>query len=555
MTEQNLNTESADDLQLARAIKASNWSPIWILPIIAILIGLYLMYQNYLSTGPLVSLVMEDAEGIQAGKTLIKTRNVEIGHVESVKLSEDLQQAVIEARINPEAASTLVEDTRFWVVKPRVGRDGISGLNTVLSGAYIQLQPGQSSEEKETFSVLSQPPVSLDGNGIQISLVSDIGNSLRAGDPITYQGVTVGRVQSVKFDAAEQKMHQEIFIEAPYDDLVTVGTRFWSSSGVNISLNSEGFNINLASLEALLSTGASFGLLQDVEKDRPAKAGRQYTLYASESAARQAAYDRYLEYVLMVQDTVRGLSEGAPVEFRGLRIGTVKSVPWEYSSTRNGRDSFDIPVLIHIEPQRLGDFHEGILDEWKTRIDRLISKGLVATLKPGNLLTGSMYVDINIDKLNAGDVKRTLFKERRVIPTKQSQLAQMESKITNLLDKLNAIEVQPVLDGVNANLKTSQALLKEVKTLTTSIDVFVNNPQTQTIPSNINQTLTEMSQALKGLSPESPAYRNLSDSIQSLQSLIEDIQPLVKTLNEQPNALIFNRPNKADPLPPAAQPQ
>ncbi|HEC73307.1 MAG TPA: MCE family protein, partial [Methylophaga aminisulfidivorans] len=238
MTEQNLNTESADDLQLARAIKASNWSPIWILPIIAILIGLYLMYQNYLSTGPLVSLVMEDAEGIQAGKTLIKTRNVEIGHVESVKLSEDLQQAVIEARINPEAASTLVEDTRFWVVKPRVGRDGISGLNTVLSGAYIQLQPGQSSEEKETFSVLSQPPVSLDGNGIQISLVSDIGNSLRAGDPITYQGVTVGRVQSVKFDAAEQKMHQEIFIEAPYDDLVTVGTRFWSSSGVNISLNS-----------------------------------------------------------------------------------------------------------------------------------------------------------------------------------------------------------------------------------------------------------------------------------------------------------------------------
>jgi paraquat-inducible protein B len=293
-----------------------------------------------------------------------------------------------------------------------------------------------------------------------------------------------------------------------------------------------------------------------MENDEAAESGDEFTLYPNQTAAQQASYDHYIEYVLMVKDTVRGLAEGAPVEFRGLRIGTVESVPWEYNSRmRNGKDGFAIPVLIRLEPQRLGDFHDGLVEEWKERIDRLIKRGLVATLKPGNLLTGAMFVDINIDKTpGMPEIKTAMFRERQVIPTKSSQLAQMEMKVSNLLDKLNGIDVQPVLDGVNANLKTSQALLQEVQKLAVSIDNFVNNPQTQTIPDNVNQTLTELRETLKGLSPDAPAYQNLSQSIKSLEGLINDIQPLVRTLNEQPNALIFNRTEQADPQPPAAQP-
>ncbi|GLQ00825.1 paraquat-inducible protein B [Methylophaga thalassica] len=556
MTEDISSTDTTDELDTARASKASSWSPIWILPIVAVLIGAWLVVDDYLSTGPLINLTMSDAEGIAAGKTLIKTRNVEIGHVESVKLSDDLQYAVVKARIDPDAASTLVEDTRFWVVKPRIGREGISGLNTVLSGAYIQLEPGKSKQEKRDFEVLDQPPVSLSGDGIRISLDSPLGISLNPGDPVSYQGQIVGRVEKAEFSASDQHMHHELFIEAPYDVLVTKSTRFWSSSGVNISLDSKGFNINLASLETLLSSGVSFGVLQEMENDKAAESGDEFTLYPNQTAAQQASYDHYIEYVLMVKDTVRGLAEGAPVEFRGLRIGTVQSVPWEYNSRmRNGKDGFAIPVLIRLEPQRLGDFHDGLLEEWKERIDRLIKRGLVATLKPGNLLTGSMFVDINIDKTpGMPEIKTAMFRERQVIPTKSSQLAQMEMKVSNLLDKLNGIDVQPVLDGVNANLKTSQALLQEVQKLAVSIDNFVNNPQTQTIPDNVNQTLTELRETLKGLSPDAPAYQNLSQSIKSLEGLINDIQPLVRTLNEQPNALIFNRTEQMDPQPPAAQP-
>ncbi|MAX53656.1 MULTISPECIES: intermembrane transport protein PqiB [unclassified Methylophaga] len=556
MTDDVSNTDTTEELDNARATKASSWSPIWILPIVAVLIGAWLVVDDYLSTGPLINLTMNDAEGIAANKTLIKTRNVEIGHVESVTLSEDLQYAVVKARINPDAASTLVEDTRFWVVKPRIGREGISGLNTVLSGAYIQLEPGQSQQEQREFEVLDQPPVSLSGNGIHIKLDSPLGISLKPGDPVSYEGQIVGRVEKSEFKPGNQHMHHELFIEAPYDVLVTKSTRFWSSSGVNISLDSKGFNINLASLETLLSSGVSFGVLQEVENDEPAASGDEFALYSNQTEAQQASYDRYIEYVLMVKDTVRGLAEGAPVEFRGLRIGTVESVPWEYNSRmRNGKDGFAIPVLIRLEPQRLGDFHDGLLEEWKQRVDRLIERGLVATLKPGNLLTGAMFVDINIDRTpGMPEIKVAMFKDRQVIPTKSSQLAQMEMKISNLLDKLNGLEVQPVLDGVNANLKTSQALLQEVQTLASSIDQFVNNPQTQTIPDNVNQTLAELRETLKGLSPEAPAYQNLSQSIKSLEGLIKDIQPLVRTLNEQPNALIFNRTEQADPQPPAAQP-
>jgi len=556
MTENVSNTDTSEELDNARATKASSWSPIWILPIVAVLIGAWLVMDDYLSTGPLINLTMSDAEGIAAGKTLIKTRNVEIGHVESVTLSDDLQYAVVKARINPDAASTLVEDTRFWVVKPRIGREGISGLNTVLSGAYIQLEPGQSQQEQRQFEVLEQPPVSLSGNGIRIKLDSPLGISLKPGDPVSYEGQIVGRVEKSEFKPGNQHMYHELFIEAPYDVLVTKSTRFWSSSGVNISLDSKGFNINLASLETLLSSGVSFGVLQEVDNDQPAESGDEFVLYLNQTEAQQASFDRYIEYVLMVKDTVRGLAEGAPVEFRGLRIGTVESVPWEYNSRmRNGKDGFAIPVLIRLEPQRLGDFHDGILEEWQQRVDRLIKRGLVATLKPGNLLTGAMFVDINIERTpGMPEIKVAMFKERQVIPTRSSQLAQMEMKISNLLDKLNGLEVQPVLDGVNANLKTSQALLQEVQTLASSIDKFVNNPQTQTMPDNVNQTLAELRETLKGLSPDAPAYQNLSQSIKSLEGLINEIQPLVRTLNEQPNALIFNRTEQVDPQPPAAQP-
>lgn len=550
-------TPQTTDLHRAIPVKASRLSPIWIIPVLALLIGVWLIIDNYRHTGPLITLTMSNAEGIEAGKTKIKTRNVDIGLVEEVRLSDDLSKALIMARINHDAEEILVEDTRFWVVKPRISREGISGIGTVLSGAYIQMQPGKSKQQQREFDVLEQPPVALDGaEGIHLKLISQLGNSLRTGDPVTYQGFTVGRVETAEFDKDAQQVNHQLFIESPYDVLITANTRFWSAKGINLELSSAGFEVNIASLEALISGGVTFGEFQDLPlTSNDESSDRTYQLFPDEESARHGMYSDYLEYVLLVEDTVRGLSEGAPVEFRGIRVGTVRKVPWRFTSPeRPSRESFAIPVLIRMEPQRLGGQEKIDLDEWRERIESLLGNGLRATLKSGNLLTGSLFVDLNIQREQTDDYVKKTFEDRLVIPTTPTGLAQIELKVSNLLDKLNALEVEPILQGMDSNMQQSETLLREIRDLTSSVNQLVNDPQTQSVPANINETLAELREAVKGLSPDSPAYRELNRTLQSLEKLMRDLQPFAKTLSEQPNALIFNPPTVNDPVPPAAKP-
>lgn len=548
-----------DSMQRAKRVSQSRLSPIWIVPLLAALIGAWMVWDNISSRGPLITLNMENAEGIEAGKTLIKTRNVEVGHVEAVRLSDDLSHTVVTARMSNDAARMLNTETRFWVVKPRIGREGISGLNTVLSGAYIQLAPGKSDEPQDSFDVLEQPPVAPpDAPGLRINLVSQVGNSLSAGDPITYQGYTVGRVESTDFDPEKREMRHRIFIQAPYDSLVTDTTRFWSSSGIDVQLDSEGVNVNLDSFETLISGGVTFGVPEDIARGNAAKQDATYTLYNNEESAREGTYDQYIEYVLLVDDTVRGLSRGAPVEYRGVRVGTVVSVPWHFTAPQpDTLTQFAIPVLIRIEPQRLEsseNINEDIDDqEVRDRFETMFKEyGLRATLKAGNLLTGALFVDLNFSQ-DAEPYKPMEFDGKPVFPTVSGGFAQIEQKISNLLDKLNGLQVEPILDSLDQTMQTSQQTLEEVRQIAESVNAIVSDPATQQLPGSLNDTLQELQNTLNGFSSGSSGYRQLNDTLKQLEILMRDLQPVAKTLREQPNALIFDREVQTDPVPRAPQ--
>ncbi|MGM8848916.1 intermembrane transport protein PqiB [Salinicola halophyticus] len=548
-----------DSMQRAKRVSQSRLSPIWIVPLLAALIGAWMVWDNFSSRGPLISLNMDNAEGIEAGKTLIKTRNVQVGHVEAVRLSDDLSHTVVTARMSNDASRMLNADTRFWVVKPRIGREGISGLNTVLSGAYIQLAPGKSDEAQDSFDVLEQPPVAPpDAPGLRINLVSQVGNSLSAGDPITYQGYTVGRVESTDFDPEKREMRHRIFIQSPYDSLVTDTTRFWSSSGIDVQLDSEGVNVNLDSFETLISGGVTFGVPEDVNRGDAAKQDATYTLYNNEESAREGTYDQYIEYVLLVDDTVRGLSRGAPVEYRGVRVGTVVSVPWHFTAPQpDSLTQFAIPVLIRIEPQRLDsnqDVNEDVDDqEVRDRFETMFSEyGLRATLKAGNLLTGALFVDLNFDD-DASAYKALKFDGKPVFPTVSGGFAQIEQKVSSLLDKLNNLQVEPILTRLDQTMQTSQQTLEQVRQIAESVNGIVSDPATQQLPGSINDTLKELQGTLDGFSSGSSGYRQLNDTLKQLEVLMRDLQPVAKTLSEKPNALIFDREVKTDPVPRAPQ--
>lgn len=547
------NTPDTDnELHRAKASRQTRLSPIWIVPLVAVVIGLWLVYDNYTSRGTLITLTMSNAEGIEAGSTLIRSRNVEIGRVQSVRLSDDLSQAVMTARIQPEAEAMLREDSRFWVVKPRIGREGISGLGTVLSGAYLQLEPGQSDEPRREFTVSDVPPVATAGQaGLQISLVSQLGNSLRVGDPVSYQGYTVGRVEDTRFDADSRTMYHQVFIEEPYSQLVTDSTRFWTASGVDFRLDANGFRVNVESLEALLGGGVTFGVPEDLPMGRPVEHNARFNLYADEDDAREGTFNRYLEYVLLVDDTVRGLSRGAPVELRGVRIGTVAAVPWNFTAPQpDSRARFAIPVLIRIEPQRLGIENSDIdLEDWDNRFTRMFSLGLRASLKNGSLLTGALFVDLNFQRDLADEYVAETFSERTVFPTVAGGFAQIQAQITDLLDKLNALEVEPLLAGMDRNLQASEQVLNEVRDVSRSVNELLSDPETRAIGGNLNSTLEELRSTLQGVSPSSPAYQELTTAIERLDRLMRDLQPLTRTLNENPRALLFDNLDTQDPTP------
>ncbi|RUR30469.1 intermembrane transport protein PqiB [Vreelandella nanhaiensis] len=540
------------DLNKAKPSRQTRLSPIWIVPIVAIIIGLWLVYDNYTSRGTLITLTMNNAEGIEAGNTLIRSRNVEIGRVQSVQLSDDLSHAVITARIQPQADSMLREDSRFWVVKPRIGREGISGLGTVLSGAYIQLEPGNSEEQRREFPVSDVPPVATSGMaGLNINLISQLGNSLRVGDPVSYQGYTVGRVEETSFDPESRTMHHQVFIEEPYAQLVTDSTRFWTSSAVDFRLDANGFRVNVESFEALLGGGVTFGVPEDLPMGRPVEPGAQFNLYTDEDDAREGTFNRYLEYVLLVDDTVRGLSRGAPVEFRGVRMGTVAAVPWNFTAAQpDSRARFAIPVLIRIEPQRMGIENRDIdLDEWEARFNRMFALGLRASLKNANLLTGALFVDLNFQRDSDTPYIAETFSDRTVFPTVAGGFAQIQAQVTDLLDKLNALEVEPLLAGLDRNLQASESMLNEVREVSTSLNQLLSNPETQAVGGNLNATLEELRGTLQGVSPSSPAYQDLTSAIERLDRLMRDLQPLTRTLNENPRALLFDNLDTQDPIP------
>lgn len=546
--------DAIDPLRATRRRQA-RMSPIWIVPIVALLIGLWLLYDNISSNGPLITLQTTDAEGIEAGNTLVKLRNVEVGIVQQVTLSEDLSHTLITARMTPDADRMLAADTRFWVVKPRIGRDGISGLGTVLSGAYIQLQPGTSEDTARRFEVLTTPPVSAtNAEGLHIRLVSELGNSLRVGDPVSFQGFTVGSVEEAEFDAGARQMLHRLFIESPYDALITENTRFWNASGIDLQLDSQGVRVRMESLETVLVGGATFGYLAVSSEGEPVEEDSVFNLYPDEEQALQDSYSQFLEYVLLIDNSVRGLGPGAPVEYRGIRIGTVVTVPYHFSAPVPGTvQEYAIPVLIRIEPQRIdGSGRTLDMDEWTNRFEGLFRQGLRANLKSGNLLTGAMFVDLNLQGDNSRPYNATSFEGVPVFPTISGGFAQIEEQISSLLQKLNDLQVEPVLAQIEQTLSTSETLMTNVESLSQALQSLLEDPSLRELPASLNGTLEDMRTTLQGFTPDASVYQQLSEAMQSMERLMRELQPVARTLGEQPNALIFDRSPAEDPVPRAA---
>lgn len=380
-----------------RPAKGPRFSAVWLVPILALAVSLGIAWQSYADRGVLIEIAFDSASGIAADKTELRYRDVTVGLVEDLRFSADLSQVITSVRVDKSLAPYLDAEAEFWVVRPEISAQGISGLNTVLSGVYIVGQwDSEPGTAQDSFQGLKDAPLNdPTQDGTRILLTARDGNSIAAGAPILYKGIPVGSVEAP--DLAPGGDHVVItgFIRAPYDEIITDDTRFWDISGVSVSLDATGVSLNFSSLASLVQGGISFDTF--VAGGAAVEDGTEFPLYADESAARSSLLNDATVERLRVQvvfdGTVGGLSEGAPVRFRGLQVGEVDSVGM-VAADRDGRKVIRMRATLAIIPTRLGLSEEDGTEEALDLLSVYVEEGMRARLATASLLSSDLVVDL-----------------------------------------------------------------------------------------------------------------------------------------------------------------
>ncbi len=532
--------KSEDSKYKAKTSAKKGISAVWLLPFIACLIGLGMVYEHWKNQGIEVTIEFENAEGLEANKTRVKFRNVDIGIVKEIKFTEQGNSIQAIANINRNMQDFLQSDTQFWVVRPRVGSSGISGIGTLLSGAYIQLEPGKSEYYSQQFRGLDSPPIASPTTaGLKLTLLSAGNKSLNIGNPVIYRGFEVGAVESVNFDVESRQVSYGIFIQAPYDGLITSNTHFWNSGGFNLKADAQGVELDVASIESFLAGGIQFDVPEDLPLGNKVKESRSFELYASKSSISDARRYEYLEYIILVEDSVGGLLKGAPVEYRGIRIGRVHLPYLGFHQTNQiDPDETRIPVLIHVEPRRITRNGGYNVDWFDQQFQEWLKTGLAASLVTSSYITGNLKV--SLDMSNSMSKELEYFGDYVVIPTSQSGFASILSKTDALLTKLNDLPLESLLNQTEKTLISADSLFEGGQ------DTLLS---TQALLIAFDDTLKEAQSALKGIQADSPLYKKLQDNLEELQSNLELLEPLIRDVKQNPNILIFGDEGEADIIP------
>ena len=534
--------------------KFSGISPVWIVPLLALAVALWMVWQDTRGTGPTITVAVGDAEGIEAGKTQVKVRNVDVGQVTEVRLSEDFSSAVIEVAMNEGTERMLNPETRIWVVKPRIGRQGISGLGTLLSGAYIRLQPGDSKEQQSHFKALEQPPVtSQETPGRRLNLTSEGQTSVTVGDSVQYQGFTVGQVEQSEFQVDERQTRYQIFVKAPYDELITENTRFWLQRGVSIQWNSQGLDLALGSIESLLGASVTFGVPEGQPRGDKLTSEQEFELFESLEEAKQQGYIHGIDYVVLLDESIAGLEEGAPVQFKGVRVGTVREVPLRWFP-ENGDEAplKRIPILIRFEPERLrGLVADTDIENWERRLPELFKQGLRANIRASNLLTNTLFVDVRFYP-NAGEKSGDdIFAGYPVMPAMASDFTRLEEKLTALLDKFNQLPLEQGLNDFSAAMSSVDSTARKLDSVSESLAAIVEQPQMKQLPQLLQQNLIQLKELTGSFNEGSPTRQQLNQTLTEIEQLSRELKPVIELLQEQPNSLIFSPSIEPDPEPKA----
>ena len=520
---------------------------VWLVPAVALAIGAWLAISQWLERGTTIIISFRTAEGLQAGKTKIKYKDIDVGQITGISLAHDLSGVIATAELVKGAESRVVTDTRFWVVRPRISGSTVSGLQTLLSGSYVAMDVGKSAQRSRVFTGLEQPPAfTTDAPGRQLTLRAEDIGSLDIGSPVYYRRLQVGQVAAYELERDGKAVKITVFIDAPYHQFVSASSRFWHASGIDMALDTEGVRVKTESLLSMVIGGVAFGTPFEEAEPTPLAADAVFELYRTQSAAFKSP-DRVTDsFVLVFNQSVRGLQAGAPVDFRGIVVGEVAAIQTQYDP---GTQKLSIPVEIRLYPERFtsrlrGGKQGGRLGDRRKLIATLVERGLRAQLRTGSLLTGQLYVALDFFP-DAPRARLDLSQSPPELPTTPSTLEDLHATIVSLANKIERVPLEEMAADLSETLQTVNALARKLDTEIA--------PEARATLAEMRKTLAEVTRTMgdasrtfataeKSLAPDSALFGDLQEAARELSRTAQSLRVLADYLERNPQALLRGKP-------------
>ncbi len=545
-----INTK--DNLPEAEKDSSRGISIVWIIPLIAISVGAWLAFKTISERGPEIQIIFNEAEGLEPGQTRIKYKDVNVGKVSKITLSNDLTQVYVSARLNKSMSGHLNENTRFWIVRPRISSSGISGLSTLISGIHIAMDPGAAAEQSaNTFEGLdTSPEIESGAEGRKFTLTADSLGSLDTSSPVYYRKIQVGEVTHYQLTEDGAGVQIGIFINAPYDKLITNNTRFWNASGVNVEIGTEGVSASLESLISLISGGISFETPLNLEPENEQEKKYSFALHANHRAAIEKPFEHKELFVMYFDGSLRGLRKNSPVEFRGINVGKVLDI----NITLN-HETLEVtaPVLVELHPEIIASYAK--IDNPGEMIKTWINRGIRAQLSTSNLLTGQLFIDLVFQE-NAPRVEPQYADTIAIFPTIPAAFDRLSQTALDTLEKLSKVPFVEISEELYSSAKNLNAALEpgNPKGTISNLNKTLRNIQSitnklnKTVPAlsgKIETSIKKLNKTLDGagelVSNDSQLIYDIHELMRSLSSAARSFESLTNFLERNPSALLYGK--------------
>lgn len=503
-------------------------SVVWIVPLLAMLISLGVAWKSFNDRGVLIHITFDNAAGLVPGQSVLKYRQVVVGKVEKVGFTEDLNRVLVSVRVDKDVAPHIDAKAKFWIVRPEIGFSGVSGLDTVLSGVFIEglWDKAYSGPPPVRFAGLDKPPLAQDaGSGTWVTLANKDGGTLIEGAPVLYRGIKVGELRNLRISDDGENVLINAFVEAPYDKQLTTSTVFWDTSGFSVSLGPSGVKLNVRSLSSLIQGGVEFNTI--VSGGAPIAPEHQFHLFSDETAARDSIFAdsqaARVSFSILLDGSVRGLKLGDAVNFRGIKVGEVTNLTVQADPGPNGGRIVRQRVDFVLNPERMGLARNSNAADVMSFLQAEVAEHLRARVASTGLLGGSLVIDL-IPVPDAPpariDPTATPFP---VIPSVPPDIADVSATAEGVLARVNALPIEQVMNSAIALLDQltkfvgqddTQKAPKELVGLIGDIRGIVGSADAQAAPAALHDTLTNADKFISDL--------NSAGTVQSIVTAMTD---------------------------------